>query len=312
VRIASALAGRYGLSHEALFVGMRSTEPYGVEQRRWVRGVGGMVSAWEAPGRSMPDQRVTGVGGEFLRSFRKLPPGSGPEGVSAVLAGTRFGRLGLVRPEIAAAHRGVLEASVWPGDGVRSAHLEVHLFYALNRMRFTRLGPRLEVLAERRSYPLYSPVLVAEALSVDPEERESDLLCLEVLRLCAPELIELEFAGSSWDDRARRAIGHGIGVDRPVAPPVRSEPTPSAPAAPAVPRSESLVQNLFAAQTDERADFVREVLADEDDQIWEVLHRPRTVDAADRWSTLDLVERRELFGAVSAAIWASERPDPGS
>jgi hypothetical protein len=78
-----------------------------------------------------------------------------------------------------------------------------------------------------------------------------------------------------------------------------------------VPRSESLVQNLFAAQTDERADFVREVLADEDNQIWEVLDRPRTVDAAARWSTLDLIGRRELFGAISAVIWASGHPEPG-
>jgi hypothetical protein len=311
VRIASALAGRYGLSHEALFVGMRSPAPYGVDQRRWVREVGGMMSAWEAPGRSMPDQRVTGVGGEFLRSFRKLRTGPAAEGAAAVVAGARFGRLGLVRPEITAAHHRVLEASVWPGDGDRSAHLEVHLFYALNRMRFTRLGPRLEAMAERRAYPLYSPALVAEALSVDPEERESDLICLEVLRLCAPELIELEFAGSSWDDRARREIGHGVQVDRPVAPPVQYQPPRSAPVEPVVPRSESLVQNLFAAQTDERADFVREVLADEDDQIWEVLHRPRTVDAAARWSTLDLIGRRELFGAISAAIWASGRPEPG-
>jgi hypothetical protein len=61
---------------------------------------------------------------------------------------------------------------------------------------------------------------------------------------------------------------------------------------------------LFAPASDERMALVRSALADQTNPIWQVLDREAGGKAASRWDDLHLVERRELMGAVSAALWA--------
>lgn len=85
-------------------------------------------------------------------------------------------------------------------------------------------------------------------------------------------------------------------------------PAPTPPKAPdrsATAKEPSLMQSLYAAPSDERSEFLADVFADTSNPIWSVLDRPTAVDALARWSDLDVVERRELFGAASAAVWAA-------
>jgi hypothetical protein len=184
------------------------------------------------------------------------------------------------------------------GDVLR----RVHLFYARNRMRFTRFGPRLEIETEQRIAPFVSPVIQSAALATDGTERQAGLLCLEVLRATAPDLLAVPFAAHPWNDLARSHL------PPPPPPPIPHNEllaTPSAPAgAPDAQKPSSLMGGLFAPASDERMALVRSALADQTNPIWQVLDREAGGKAASRWDDLHLVERRELMGAVSAALWA--------
>lgn len=295
VRVARQLADRYGLRHRVRFFGMRPDQPLLERQRWWVRDVGGMVSGWEAPGPALPDVRVTGVGGEFLRSYRRIRAEPTPtlDG-RRVVARARPGRLGLVLAASAQARAQELARAVRPDGQPFQAFRNVHLFYARNRMRFTRLGPRQEVLAEERLLPLYAPRCVAAALGVWAPDRQEGAILDAVLRQTVPALADHRYAGG--------------GLSAPSAP--SADATGGVPDAPTsdggATEHRSLVASLFSRPSDERSELIGSVLADGDNPAWQVLDRRAAIEAAARWEALDVVERRELFGAVSAALWAAD------
>jgi hypothetical protein len=54
---------------------------------------------------------------------------------------------------------------------------------------------------------------------------------------------------------------------------------------------------------DERRSALLEILADTSNPAWDVVDRTATISALDRFDSLAHLERRQLSGAITAAIW---------
>jgi hypothetical protein len=270
-----------------------------------------MVSGWETPGESVPGEiRVTGVCGELLRSFQKVAPDhADAEPTDGVLNRQRFGRLELLRPDLAERLYAEIAAGISTAEPLENPPLDrMHSFLAGSRMRYTRLGPQEECSDEDYLMPLYSHATIQAAMCLDPLDRQSDILILEVMRRCSSALVGHRFAGGGWDLRAQLRLD-GVRPERQVAvtsedpPPTASSKAVSG-AAPPPPKPQSLMQSLYASPSDERTQFLAEVFSDPTNPIWSVLDRAVAARALARWSDLKPTERRELFGAASAAVWA--------
>ena len=316
VQIASELCAMLDLRHEKRFLGQRDKVPFGESRRRFIRAVGGMVSGWETPGESIPGEvRVTGVCGELLRSFQKVEPDhADAEPTDRVFNRQRFGHLELLRPDLAASLYAEIVAGFSTAEPLVNSPLDrMHSYLAGSRMRYTRLGPQKECADEDELMPLYSHATIQAAMCLDPLDRQSDILILEVMRRCSPALVHHRFAGGGWDPRAQRRL-EGVRPERQVAVTGREISSTASPkavpgAAPSPPKAQSLMQSLYASPSDERTQFLAEVFSNPTNPIWSVLDRPVAVRALARWSDLKQTERRELFGAASAAVWADPLVD---
>lgn len=305
VQIASELCETLGLHHEKRFIGQRGDLSFGETRRRFVRATGGMMSGWEAPGPG-PDSEVwvSGVGGELLRSFQKVPARlAGAEPTAEIFNRRRFGRLGLLDPALAEELYGEIAAGMSTAHPEAHAPLDrMHAYLAGSRMRYTRLGPREEVADGDRLLPLYSPQTLRAAMQLDPIDRQSDVLSLEVMSRCSAVLVNHRFTGSGWDERALRRLHADPGRSYHAVVATRADQ--GGPHPPAIVKEPSLMQSLYSAPSDERSTFLAGVFANLDNPIWSLLSRPKAAGALEGWNDLDVVGRRELFGAASAALWA--------
>lgn len=311
VRIAAELSEVLGLHHEKRFIGQRGDVPFGESRRRFVQAVGGMVSGWEAPGPGVEGEvRVTGVCGELLRSFQKAPARLAHlEPTAELFDRQRFGRLGLLRPDIANALYAEIVEGMSTTDPSAHAPLDrMHSYLAGSRMRYTRLGPRQECSDEERILPLYSSRLIQAAMSMDPLDRQADILYLEVMKRCSSFLVNHRFTDGGWDERARARLGSGTGEGHKEAAKPRQSPAGTPGPSTTTVKEPSLMQSLYASPSDERSDFLADVFSDAANPIWSFLDRPTAVGALARWADLNVIERRELFGAASGAIWAERDP----
>ncbi len=57
-------------------------------------------------------------------------------------------------------------------------------------------------------------------------------------------------------------------------------------------------------EEDERLAFVREVIDDDTNPVWDLLDRAVAIDAAENYATLKVKQRRRLFVSATTALWA--------
>lgn len=297
--VASELAERLALRHELRFVGLRPKVPYADRARGFVTATGCMTNAWtiDAP-TGANHVSVTGICGEALRSFAKLPAAVPPAtAVEQALRRERFNRLGLIRTAVAEHLYAELMGLVADEPTARSdPFVRYHAHFLGHRLRLSRVGPREEIGGDRRVQPLYSHVTIGAAMALPPLDRQSEVLFAEIMRQSSSILVEHRFAGPGWDARAQAHLGMEAPVARPAGP------GPAAPAA-SLAKPPSLMATIQADPSDERTDLLTEVFADASNPAWDVIDRERARAAVQRYAALTTPERTELFGAATAAIW---------
>jgi hypothetical protein len=300
VRVASELAGRFGLRHEARFVGLAPERSYADRARAFVAATGGMLNIWDLAEPDTPpnEVRIVGLCGEMLRTYRRTAkPVSSVDDVIRLFAPRNFGRLGLLRSDVSRELHDLVLGAVLEHSprGLEPQDL-FDAFYMRHRARMTRSGPLEELVGHRRVMPLYSRTTLRAAFAVGGAARQEELLHYEVMRRCSTELVAHRFAGPGWSPALRETRGP--------APTVRSEEAGSAgmlrpPAA----KPRSLMQTLQEAAFPERRVLLRSVLQEHGNPTWDLIRRDRVEAALERFGGLSLPERRELYGAITAAQW---------
>ena len=321
VKLAEDLARGLGLRHQALFIGLRPPGSYETRTRTFVERTGGLVNAWDASAPNDADElRITGIGGELLRTFYQLRTPSGARRtVGQMFQERNFRRLGIVREDVAhSLHAEFFDrmATEWAPGSDEFERLDAH--YPAHRLRFGRMGPREEVNGSTvRFHPIYSAAAVRLGRALSADDRESGLLFAEVMRGTDEILVRTPFTSGPWAPDVRAYLDSrppgpaGIDVRPRLGSPVPARTPARVPAevsdeVTAVPKAESLVQRLFADGSDERVEFVRELVERAKPDAWTWFDREATTTAIDRWDELAVVDRRALFGAATAMAWADE------
>lgn len=211
VELARVLCERMGVAHERL-----PEPPGGVPDHHRAAErtaiIGGGAAAAEAPGGiprdAVPGPLVlwhSGQGGEIGRAIYGAAPPGGPAAVVDQLyrafAARRPGRPELLSAEGEQMVRAELDA--WSGEllaaGLSVADLP-DAFYLLQRMsHWAAMGHSVVEWIRDTTSPLWSTRVIPHMLALPLEQRARDGFHLEVLRVLAPELVDVPFAdGTGW------------------------------------------------------------------------------------------------------------------
>jgi hypothetical protein len=292
VKIARGLADTMGLDYEASLRFPGHSTTYVERLEAFVAISGGVVNCWDtkAATADLPRVRLSGLTGECLRAHsqvtRTMTSVADLERyLNEVL---RFGRLGLVRPEVATAYEEAAHALLLadhPGHPLD----RLESFQIRTRAR-ARYGPLDELDRDHRVAALYSIDAIRAAFSLPPEERHRERVHFELMRRVAPDLVSHPFAGPGWSPHLQ---------------PQNTSPEASSAVPAGAPRPGSLMAMLRRSAAGDNRDALREIVASRTNPAWDLLDQDRTIDAVERIDVLDPGSRTELFGAVTAALWFS-------
>lgn len=302
VRVASDLAGLFGLRHTVRFLGLGSERPYADRIRDFVAATGGMLNIWDLsePSATTDEVRVVGLCGEALRAHRQITkPVKSPDALLELFRPQDLGRLRLLRPEVAQRlHRTLLDVFYEDPSGQAEPLDLFDAFYMRNRVRFSRTGPREELPGQLRVMPLYSIRALRAAFALGGSARQSELLHHEITRRCSDQLARHPFAGPGWI-RTDKPAG-----TRPGTPRVDLQVSVERPLRSAKP--EALMARLQRTAFDDRKEVFLALLADRTNPAWELIDRDAAVAALGRFPSLKPGEHRELYGAFTAALWLGD------
>jgi hypothetical protein len=302
VRVASELANLLGLRHEVKFLGLGSEQPYADRLRGFVATTEGMLNIWDlaAPNPKANELRVVGLCGEMLRTYRRLSrPVTSSEDLHQLFRPQDFGRLRLLYPHVVRRlHADLLDVLFEePCDGAEPLDL-FDAYYFRNRVRFSRTGPLEDVAGQLRVMPLYSLRLLRAAFALGGEARQTERLHYEVIRRCSELLTSHRFAGPGWDPRLEACGPSPLGAKHSPLP----RTTPPALNAKAEPLMAGLQRKAF----DERKNVLLAALRGPDNRAWDSIDRAAAAAALERFHSLGTAEKRELYGAVTAALWLDD------
>jgi hypothetical protein len=303
VRVASELAQKHGLRHEVRFLGLASSRPYADRVRDFVTTTAGMLNLWDLSDLNTPPNElcVVGLCGEMLRTFRRVQTAvSSPDDLARLFGPQHLGRLGLLCPAVAQQFHEMTLGAILDDPSSRSEPLDLlDAFYIRNRLRFTRMGPQEEVAGQRRIVPLYSIDALRAAFALGGAARQAEVLHFEIMRRCSDELLRHPFVGPGWDPTLLENLPPEHARSPEESESGRAETATTG-------KPESLMQSLQRTAFDERKGFFDAVLKDRRNPIWEFVQRSTAEAALQRFQSLSRTERRELYGALTAALWLSD------
>jgi hypothetical protein len=302
VRVASELAAQFGLRHTVRFLGLGSDRPYGERIRDFVAVTGGMLNIWDLsdPSAVEDEVRVVGLCGEALRVFRRISKGMrSRDDLVERFSPRDFGRLQLVRRQGAGQlHRMLLDALLDDPSGRSEPSDLFDAFYMRNRVRFSRTGPREELPGQLRVMPLYSICALRAAFALGTAARQSELLHREITFRCSELLANHRFAGPGWVRATEEPAGRPGLSEHPRRAEVE-EPR-------ATEKPEALMAKLQQSAFSDRKQAFLPLVEDRTNPAWELIDRRAAAAALERFPTLTPIERRELYGAFTAALWLGD------
>lgn len=278
-------------------MGTPPAETYADRATSFVDLTAGMVNLWDIDDPLINGEvYLTGVGGEVLRRF--VPATQRPQTIKQLqrlFRPGRFNLLRLVRPELATRLHQELTDDLTTAWGLVEPLDLLHAHYCRYRLRFSRLGPRQELVGDLRLQPLYTLPALRSAMAMPAQARHDEALVKRMMELSVPELVNQPFAGPAW----------GNASAGPPSTPETGSPRPKA---------KSLMATTGRRLQSDRAELFHAVVADAGNPAWENLNRKAMSAALDNYSSLGNRERRELYGAATQALWLrdSRTPDPVS
>jgi hypothetical protein len=212
--------------------------------------------------------------------------------------------LGLATPEYAAALEAAFERAL---EEVRaetdSDHDAVDTFHLQVRTP-QRYGPLDEIQPGRRILPLSSLRAIRAAFALGGRRRHAEVIHHALIHRASPELAVAPFALDGWpDDLATFAPTATSAPARSSASPPTSPSTSTSTSTSARIPADRLMASLQRTLAPDRRELLHDLLADTTNPAWDLLDRHRAIDALERYDELRPQQRRELYGAASAAQW---------
>jgi hypothetical protein len=230
------------------------------------------------------------------------------------LLGPKFGGLGILKPEAREHYDRQVQQIMMDGIEEHDDPRDIVDAWYL-RTAFRRwIGPDQELNAENSVYPLYSVVGLRSAHAIGPDERRAERIPYEIIRRACSPLVDIPFQSGGWIERLTNG---------------RPEPATRAPSAPTPTRlaptravrsaARAIVGRLGLARRPSgvrsvRADQLRAYAAadaqimgryfrDASNPLFEIVDQRTVVDRVERLDQLPASSRRQLYGALTAAIW---------
>jgi hypothetical protein len=299
VRIATQIAHDLGLRYESTFEVRAERGEFVDMVKAFVSGTGGLCNIFEArPFRPRgPRTRVSGANGECLRAQQVVHKTITSKDDLLQVVGKGYGQLGLLRPDVDAAFRRTTRDEVLndPIGGLPPLDLLDSYHFRLTARK--RYGPLDELQEQQRLLPLYSIHAIRAAFALGGEARQSALIHFEIVRHASESLARQPITGKGWPSRLLDALPNGDDY-RP------------APGTDDLRKGPPLFAHLQRTISEDRFSVLRDVLADSDNVAWELLERDKAVRSLAHYGDLNNGQRKELFGAVTAALWLGDYVDP--
>ena len=174
-------------------------------------------------------------------------------------------------------------------------------FYIRNRLR-RWAGLAQETDAATRLFPLYSLSGIRLAFAIGADNRRAEWVHHELIRrLCEP-LVDRPFAGAGWQPGAGTLVPFGERRERAPRPPRRRSIVP--PVVKQGPATRTVNRDRRARFDAIDLDLMRRYLRyDPANPVFEVLDPIGTERALEAFPSLDEGQKRQLYGALTAAIW---------
>lgn len=264
----------------------------------------GARNALESLGRPPPSDQVV-LSGMFGETMRTNYPGStrlrSKQGVSQFPNNHGFGTAGILRPEALAHYRREMHRLLFVGCLETDSPQDVLDTFFIRRVRRWS-GTAREIDPESRVFPLYSITGTRLAFAIGAENRHAEWIHYQLMRQACDPLVHIPFADKGW------SAGADGGLVRPRR---HREPAPAAPptmkrpvAAPPQPPVRTVRGDRRAATAATDLDIMRRFLGeDASSALFDVIDPVATRHALDRFETLRESQRRQLYGALTAAIW---------
>lgn len=204
--VAGFLRKTFGLaSAKGKVATMSLGSPY-EEVCRTVARVGGLFSMNYVVGRydeeNSNDLSLGGGMGELMRHFWSSGSASGKfQTPLHSLVSTMQGRSGVLNSDVARRHQSdIAQFGIDAVNaGVKAEHAG-HLLYLKARTKY-HFGVWWAASARAKFHPLYSPAAIKAAFSLSDEDRVCNRVGFDLMKLMAPQLIDIPFADKSWSSR---------------------------------------------------------------------------------------------------------------
>jgi hypothetical protein len=283
------IAERFRLEQEAVSI-TAVDDPIGFHRRfhTHVFQTSGMTSAWDLQGTLgiVTTPSVAGFVGEILRTNFKSYPTSLAALGRAFHSRAPIDRLSIVQPDVRSKLVDILDAELLGRvDTGGSTQDRLDAFYVRHRLR-RWFGTAQELGHLGRIFPLYQLRGLQAAFALGPTNRANELVPFAIMRAACPELAKMPLADAGWNEAVLSYL--------PDADDYRTPPVTLPPDAPLQPQPQRLEHNR---------ELLEGYLLDEPSSpIYDIVDRDAIMSAL-REPSPDQIASRQLFGALTAAVW---------
>ena len=327
VVVASDLAASFGLNHR-LNPGRTERWPWQQAFEAAVRADGHSdlsareiafrVTAWVSSGeRSVREPHVgrpaardqvllSGLFGEALRmNFPAAAAFTSKQRVATLPNDLGFGTAGILRPEALAHYRAATHRLLFDDcEATESPQDVVDRFWFRNWQR-RWFATANEIDSQNRRFPLYSAAGIRLAFAIGTENRHSEWIHYQLMsQACAP-LVRAPFADGGWPAGADGGLVPSARHHEPAPPPPPrlADPVPIPRRSPKAWKRTAGRDRRAASEAEDLELMRRFVVDDPSNAVFEIVDPVATARALDGFDGLGNAPKRQLYGALTAAIW---------
>jgi hypothetical protein len=222
--------------------------------------------------------------------------------------GLKLGGAGILKREVQEHYQAQLHDMIVADIESSDAPLDVvDAWYLRNRFR-RWIGPDQELNADNRVHPLYSVIGIRAAHAIGHEDRHADRIPFEVIGRATPDLLALPLQGGGWSERLTgTAPAAGERKGEAMTPTILNRAATATVRRVKGTRPPVAVRTVGAEQRQKQAAadaaLMTHHFSDASNPFFEIADRRRVLDQVGRFQELPETSKRQLYGALTAAIW---------